>query len=390
MDIGLELGMNKVDLDCIKTKCRGNPDDCFREMLSKWLLGRGATWNAVVSALNSRVVGFGQLAEELKASVCSEESAPSSSNSSVRTEESATSNCRLSTDQKQDEFHEKVFRCPCGQCTLEFYLNNGCPKTQSSPYPYLKLSKLSEDDREDLTQKLSEDTEEIKLKFADLCNDLSDSLKNRGKTTGELVKTVVSYDKSLHEELSKETEIDAVFSVLHKQVSFFNYETVEYIVNRLGDVDDKRNLEIYLAKFKEFCKRRIFEVSPCAYGSPEAQPRKMKFVVQAFELGIFSPVSAVKAAHQKIASLLKIRAKNLQLHCIDDGSILLVLSVPNFIAQDLFPLNQKILCELKDAGYIVFVPKEVTHKDLETHQVLTNIHVCYRYQMHVYGCLVFV
>ena len=79
----------------------------------------------------------------------------------------------------------------------------------------------------------------MKLKFADLCNDLSDSLKNRGKSTRELVKTVVSYDKSLHEELSKETEMDAVFSVLHKQVSFFNYETIEYIVWRLGDDENE-------------------------------------------------------------------------------------------------------------------------------------------------------
>ena len=78
--------------------------------------------------------------------MCSEELAPSDSNSTVRTEENATSNCRLSTDQKQDEFSEVVFQCPCGKCTLEFYLNNGCPKTHSSPYPYLKLSKLFEDD----------------------------------------------------------------------------------------------------------------------------------------------------------------------------------------------------------------------------------------------------
>ena len=195
------------------------------------------------------------------------------------------------------------------------------------------------------------------------------------------MKTVVSYEKSLDEELSKQTEIDDVFSVLHKQVSFFNYETIEYIVGRLGDDEDKCNLKIYLAKFKEFCKRRIFEVSPHAYGSPEARPGRMKFVVQAFELGIFSPVNGVKAARQKIASLLKIRAKNLQLHCIDDGSILLVLSVPNFIAQNLFPLSPKILYELKVAGFIVFIPKEVTRMDLETHQVLANIRVCYRYQI---------
>ena len=64
LDIGLELGMNKVDLDCIETKCRGIPDECFREMLSKWLLSGGATWNVVVGALKSRVVDFGQLAED--------------------------------------------------------------------------------------------------------------------------------------------------------------------------------------------------------------------------------------------------------------------------------------------------------------------------------------
>ena len=37
MNIGVMLPLNHGRLTAIETRCRGNPDDCLREMLSEWL-----------------------------------------------------------------------------------------------------------------------------------------------------------------------------------------------------------------------------------------------------------------------------------------------------------------------------------------------------------------
>ena len=374
MDIGIEFGMDHTDLKVIGVNHREDPNDCFTEMLSSWLNSKGPTWAAVVTALNARAVGFEQLATNVEQALRLNTSVANENSTSLTTvkqsaEDKGKSDDGFSLDQKQDD-SESPFQCPCGQlCTLESYLDEGCSKSCDS-YPYLDFSELSEDDREDLIQKLNEDTEQITIKFADLCNDFSDSLKERGKTASELVRTVVSINKSLREELVKETKIDTVFSVLHKQLSFFNYETLAYIVERLGDARDKERLDNYREHFKKFCKRRIFEVMPHIYGSSQKIHRRKKFVVLASELELDATLGTAKAAQRKIASLLRIKASHLQLHRIDEGSVILVFSLPNFIAQELFPLNPDRIRELKAEGFTFLIPNELTAIEPKLQQVL--------------------
>ena len=358
-DIGLSLGMKYHDLDCICTKHRENPDECFTEMLHKWISSNGATWAGVARALKHKTVGYEQLAETIELNLRQNEILRMCKSITIISngDRNATCTQRPLTNQEPPDSGKVSFRCPCGKCTLESYLEKGCSKQRSLAYPYLDLQRLSEDEQEDLIATLDSDTTDIKRNFAELCNNLSASLKGRRKSAKELVNVITSIDKSLPKEVETKTDIDSVFIVLNKRVSFFNYETVGHIVKQLGNKKDKKKMKEYTKKFTEFCKRRVFEVEPGAYESSAESPGRKKFVVLAFkEIDVDSAVCTAKEIQRNIAKLLDIRSSDLQLHRIDKGSVILVFSVPNSVAQDLFPLNEQVIREVEAAGFVVCVP----------------------------------
>lgn len=67
----------------------------------------------------------------------------------------------------------------------------------------------------------------------------------------------------------------------------------------------------------------------------------------------------VNKAKYKIATILYLRAGTLHLEWIDRGSLILVFSVPNFVAERIFPLEHHQEHLLKSEGFTVFVPSTV-------------------------------
>ncbi len=67
--LGLELEIPAEELESIKrTEC-GNVDQCFLEMLKRWLriINPSPSWEGLVKALRSRLVGHPNLAESIAA-----------------------------------------------------------------------------------------------------------------------------------------------------------------------------------------------------------------------------------------------------------------------------------------------------------------------------------
>ena len=116
-------------------------------------------------------------------------------------------------------------------------------------------------------------------------------------------------------------------------------------------------MKVYKEELTKFCKRRIFEVTPKVYGSTQTVQGRKKFVVYTHDLGAFSSVEEVKAAQEKIASLLNLKVSQLHLERVNCGSILLVFSISKFDALELFPLKQTMSKRMKDAGFTLFVSK---------------------------------
>ena len=82
-NLGLELGINEETLKVIK---RNYPDedDCYREMLSKWLKTVKPTWEGVLVALTQPSVGCDHVAEKVRQKLGIPEQKPEDKETSLR------------------------------------------------------------------------------------------------------------------------------------------------------------------------------------------------------------------------------------------------------------------------------------------------------------------
>ncbi len=325
------------DLDAIKQRNKDDPDECFTDLLRSWLKQAHPkpTWKAVVDALRSRTVGFEQLAESITKKYLDTLIGP------------ATGDSKTSVNGHLDDstsIHNEYFHCPCGQCDLLSYLDNGCPKSSSKQYPYLDLSELDEDDKQDIVQRLSQDTSSIIQSFADLDSNTSESLRKQDISIDRLVNIALSIgvyksdvsDVSMLEDDKKELRgaksIDAAFIILRNHWSFFDYEILSHIIRHLGSDADKENLKGYNEKFKLFCERKVTEVSPSIFDQDGQKRKRRKYFVVLITKAIVQNLKDVKAAERKVASLLGLAVSALRLHRIDISSIILVFSIPSFLS----------------------------------------------------------
>ena len=332
--LGLELEMNHSTLVAIRMKHNNSPDECFSDMLSTWLKSSKPTLTKLVSALKSPTVGFECLANKL---------CPNHTVSDVQP---------IQSPQPSTETHSNVFQCPCRRCNLLDYLYKGCPKATSSSYPYLQLDGLTVNDRKNFVQRLSNETSKIVKEFADLRFNTRESLQKRDIPVEDLV--CVTFDLQPHiSDLDQAKSIVQAFIILRKHMNFFNHEILGHIVEKLGDSDDKENYEQFRSKFKVFCGRRIFEISPSVYSTGQYTKNSKLFVVTN---KFIKSLREVKEAHEKVASLLGLNASQVQLERVDEGSVILVFSMPMKLSEDVFPIKQAVHEELMSCGYTLLEP----------------------------------
>ena len=296
------------------------------------------------------------------------------------------------TDSEAEAESESIikFQCPCGKCSLETYLQDGCPK---SCIPFLGMTTLSKGDQENLNFILKEDTKQIMQSFAHLSNRTCDSLIQQEVTVDKLVRVVVTSNPSLRDELKKAKSINEVFTDLAPEMSFFNHTMLANIIEELGDKDDKIRLSNYSKEFEEFCKRKVFEVEPglctCGRSLYKIKGRKLFAVVlptgKETMLRNFGNAMNIK---ETLAKVLGVPPATLHLHRIDRGSIILVFSVSDSIADELFPLPKEKLAFLKGKGMVLFVPQDFNS---ESHQVcflnqISIINYYYKYA-HIHNVL---
>ena len=354
--------MSYGDLAAIKQRNKDDPDECFKDLLSCWLKQAKPrpTWEALVKALESQTVGHEQLAEAIKEKYC-------------RIPVHILSNTIQSINGHQT-CNDSCFHCPCGGCDLLSYLDNGCPKTTSKQYPYLELSNLDEDDKEDLIQKLSEDTANIIQSFANLLSTTSKSFNCRKVNVDELIKVALDLgafksDKNQlpllgedRHQLLQAKSIDRAFITLGEHMSFFNYEILSHIIEHLGSEGDQGNLAKYCSQFKTFCEHKVFEVPPGVfYPSGQKTKDRKLFVVLGTE-DLFRNLNDVKAAQRKIASLLGLRMSTLQLKQIDLASVIFVFSIPASVWRFL-QLDSLIFKTLSSIGFTLIIPDVRTHQN---------------------------
>ena len=208
------------------------------------------------------------------------------------------------------------------------------------------------------------------MSFAKLFDETCVSLQEREASVQRVVVRALSlgayesqmFQKPLLSEEEKELKscktVDEVFIVLRPHMSFFNFELLKHITDcrKLCSDHDRERMDEYIGKFNAFCKHKVFEVPPRATGQPTSKLSKHKrkaFAMLMTKHEAEPNLVFVNAAKQKIAKLLKLKPSTLHLHRIDEGSLIFVFSVPNFVARKLLPLKPSIVAKLKNEGFLI-------------------------------------
>ena len=361
-DIAIQLERSEDELTATYEEQQHDDGKCFKVILSDWLKTDNPTWSAIAAVLRAPTVGFERLANKI-------EEKYTNTNGIERVNSHDTDGVNEVMVVSSQNIVDAKFHCPCKKCSLESYLDEGCPNSNSKLFPYLKLDDVDEDSKKNLMHKLSTQSAEMIKEFSELFDKTCASLSKREINVESLAVRVLglgAYRSSLiHKPLMHEAEmelktaksIESAFLVLRPYMSFFNFELLEHIIESemLCSDDDRIRMKEYRSKFERYCKRKVFEVPYDAIGQITSNlktPKKETFAVLITDDE--KDLIDVKKAEGKFATLLNVRPSTLYLHKIDVGCLLLVFSVPEFVAQNLFPLDPSFAAILREEGYTVF------------------------------------
>ena len=292
--------------------------------------------------------------------------------------------CKLrlsgSTSDTSTEMSKKPpFGCGCGKCTFFSFLERGCPTPipSASSFPYLDLSGLTHEQQQELKGRLLFESRQIILQFQGLVSTSINSLIRQNISQDKLVSHImllgtfdpvykkpqvpVFHDRFL--ELRAADSIPKVFMVLKDYFSFFNYDIIEHIINRLGTDEDKSELQKYKDYFGHYAKRRIFECPP-EFGTVIDTDHVDLFVKVDSQYENYT-VEEVHVFRHKLSDILSLSSRGVLRLCrVEKGCIQLTFQVPSFV-QQMFPLSREQENALAVEGVIKLICGEYQFPDNE-------------------------
>ena len=261
----------------------------------------------------------------------------------------------LSSRNGADEQHHLLV-CPCGECTIDSYFANGCPKMPKciSPsadrtFPHLDTSNLTKEEKHDLEERLKEETKSMMCKYGRLVTSTNESLQKQEVNPEDLAISILSIGLFQTYENKKPVlsnagvkirnacSIQCIFLELMCFWSFFNYELLEYIIEYKGTTEDKANLRVYLDDLEKYCQRRIFEVPSHVYGNESNKENWAKFTVKLDDE--IKRLQDLRHVRRKIAKILGLQSPTLYLCDITEGCVEVLFMIPQMVAQKVFPLS---------------------------------------------------
>lgn len=276
--IGVQLGLKMNDLNAIRKRHNKDPDECIIDMIGKWLNKEGAIWTKLSSALRHETVDYLQVANSLDHRL-EIDSLGNSATSTSLASSTVSPMAKTSTSQYIE---------PSSDDEQGFYTSDSDSTDPS--FKYLDTRKLTSSEKRTLIGRLRKETRDIMTHFANLVVNMRKSFKEREIGSQDLATTVqgIATREWLTSPLQN-TLVDKDFTsvdefVRHLQgenyISFINYHIVEYMITHHGSKQDKRSLHDYEKKFKEYCKRSVFEVPQDVFGPVPCDGEKFAFKIK--------------------------------------------------------------------------------------------------------------
>ena len=334
MDIGIELGLNKTDLDAIGTDFGNDVKKCFTEMLTLWLtqVNPLPTQRALIEVLRGPIINLGQLAERI---------------------------------QKEDLLNElSSSEVVTPRAVVVPY------EADNQLFPHIDDIQ-DEQSRRELEQRLKAESEELRIQFCILMNKYFDSLEDQQYPIQRLIrylKLCLETDCLLPEPKA----VDDIMKLIETKSSFFNYGLIDYMIHLSGTNADEQNLENYRTKFSVYAKRRVYE-SPAIISN--LSPSETELHVKLDSKYDNYTVDELTDFQSRLCLILNRKVYAVRLLSVQKGCFKLVYAISDYIVKATFPLTGKQESDLAALGVLQLTCNDYQLKISTTSQVQVHVHI---------------
>ena len=235
----------------------------------------------------------------------------------------------------------------------------------TSLFPYLKVSGLTPEQKEELRIRLCVESEDMVHKFWHLHSRVYESLRQRNVPVDRLVAHLLSlraFDpvykdsqkpafQTFFQALQNAGSIEKVLFIIKDYFSFFNYHVIEHIVDGLGTDQDRIELQNYKKDFHQYSKRRIFECPP-VYG-PISGAGHANLVLKVDSAYEQFTVEELKKFEYRLSKIFSVSPRSVLRLCrVEEGCLQLIFEVPSFVEQEILPLSSEQKSALEAEGVI--------------------------------------
>ena len=224
----------------------------------------------------------------------------------------------------------------------------------TSSFPYLKVSRLTPEQQEELRIRLCVESEDMVHKFWHLHSRVYESLRKQRVSVDRIVAHLLSLHafepfyketqkpalQTFFQELQNAGSVEKVLFIIRHYISFFNYHVIEHIVNGLGTDQDRAELQNYEREFDEYSKRRVYECPP-EYGS-KSNADHADLVVKLDSVYEEFTVKELKKFQYRLGRIFCVSPQSVLRLCrVEEGCLQLIFQVPSFVQQEIFPLSSE-------------------------------------------------
>ena len=323
MDLGIELDLDKSDLEVIQQNFHGDINSCFTEMLKLWLsqVDPLPKWEALIKALKQQAVGHQRLAVSLE---------------------------NMLTYINMDDSTLELEGLCCGNDPdIENSVSAAFEVTREGlSYPNIMDEVHDERTRKELEQRLRVETKNIMYKFFILRNKFLDSLEDQKFSVPRLVR----YLEDTECISEKPKDLEDVQKIIKANSSFFNYHIVEYMIHLAGTDRDRELLRAYITQFLSYAQRRIYEC-PSTFGTTSTTTDTELHVKLDSSYDSCSAIE-IQELQDRLCVILGKKIYILRLLSIEKGCFKLTYAIPYHIQRVIFPLTTEQEAALMELGVL--------------------------------------
>ncbi len=234
-------------------------------------------------------------------------------------------------------------------------------------FPYLRDKKMSEKEKRKLCMRLYKETEAIKDKFASLVIDLKQSVEKSHQVEDSII-ILNSREKEFETLLLGCTNVMEVFSRVTPHWSFYSFDIIRLLTEKLGTSSDKQRLYSYIAKFREYaCGRMVCDCPTDAFGVKEKNEEY--FAVKTDKSMDSFDLEELDDMEYEMNRILG--RKSLRLLSIEDGCVQLIF---RSLSDNLINLSKDQQIELRRLGVlkISYGDQSMNMPELEVHDTTST------------------